>query len=41
MLGVRERTDKIVRELVLDDLRPFVPLMIDKSSNRSITKQRP
>jgi transposase len=29
MLGVRERTDKIVRELVLDDPAPFVPLEID------------
>jgi hypothetical protein len=30
ILGVRERTDKIVRELVLDDPAPLVPLMIDK-----------
>jgi len=30
ILGVRERTDKIVRELVLDDPAPFVPLIIDK-----------
>src|SRR5215467_5033598 len=34
ILGVRERTDKIVRELVLDDPAPFVPLMIDKSGKQ-------
>jgi hypothetical protein len=28
ILGVRERTDKLVRELVLDDPAPFVPLVI-------------
>ena len=27
ILGVRERTDKLVRELVLDDPAPFVPLV--------------
>ena len=30
ILGVRERTDKLVRELVLDDPAPFVPLTINK-----------
>jgi transposase len=30
ILGVRERTDKLVRELVLDDPSPFVPLLINK-----------
>jgi hypothetical protein len=34
ILGVRERTDKIVRELVLDDPAPLVPLMIDKSGKQ-------
>ena len=30
ILGVRERTDKLVRELVLDDPAPFVPLVMSK-----------
>jgi hypothetical protein len=30
ILGVRERTDKLVRELVLDHPAPFVPLVIKK-----------
>ena len=30
ILGVRERTDKVVRELVLDDPAPFVPLTMKK-----------
>src|SRR5882724_9801836 len=30
ILGVRERSDKLVRKLVLDDPAPFVPLVIDK-----------
>jgi len=34
ILGVRERSDKIVRELVLDDPAPLVPLMIDKSGKQ-------
>jgi len=29
-LGVRERTDKRVRELVLDDPAPFVPFFLTK-----------
>ena len=28
ILGVRERSDKLVRELVLDDSAPFVPLVV-------------
>jgi hypothetical protein len=27
ILGVRERTDKLVRDLVLDDPAPFVPFV--------------
>ncbi|HEY7242834.1 MAG TPA: hypothetical protein VH678_03010 [Xanthobacteraceae bacterium] len=30
ILGVRERSDKLVRELVLDDSAPFVPLVMKK-----------
>jgi transposase len=30
ILGVRERSDKLVRDLVLDDPAPFVPLTISK-----------
>jgi hypothetical protein len=30
LLGVRERSDKLVRERVLEDQAPFVPLVIDK-----------
>jgi transposase len=30
ILGVRERSDKLVRELVLDDPAPFVPLLMSK-----------
>jgi len=30
ILGVRERSDKLVRELVLDDRTPFVPLVMTK-----------
>ena len=30
ILGVRERSDKLVRELVLNDVGPFVPLMVSK-----------
>src|SRR5262245_47715749 len=40
ILGVRERTDKIVRELVLDDPAPFVPLMIDKSGKSFPSRAR-
>jgi hypothetical protein len=30
ILGVRERTDKLVREVVRSDAAPFVPLVIEK-----------
>src|SRR3984957_6691380 len=30
ILGVRERTDKLVRELVLDDPAPFIPFVLTK-----------
>ena len=30
ILGVRERTDKLARDLVLDDPAPFVPLVLTK-----------
>ena len=30
ILGVRERNDKLVRELVLDDRAPFIPLVLTK-----------
>jgi len=30
ILGVRERTDKLVRELVLDDPAPFAPLVVSR-----------
>ena len=30
ILNVRERSDKLVRELVLNDVGPFVPLMVSK-----------
>ena len=30
ILGVRERADKLVRDLVLDDPAPFVPLVLTK-----------
>ena len=30
ILGVRERNDKLVRELVLDDAAPFIPLVLTK-----------
>src|SRR5262245_50562999 len=34
ILGVRERTDKLVRELVLDDPAPFVPLVVSKTGKQ-------
>jgi hypothetical protein len=30
ILGVRERTDKLVRDVVLNDAAPFVPLVVEK-----------
>ena len=35
ILGVRERSDKLVRELVLDDAAPFVPLAINKRGKQT------
>jgi hypothetical protein len=35
ILGVRERTDKLVRELVLNDPAPFVPLVISKRGKQT------
>jgi Transposase DDE domain len=35
ILGVRERTDKLVRELVLDDPAPFVPLTLKKRGKQA------
>src|SRR4029077_2828469 len=35
ILGVRERSDKLVRELVLDDPAPFVPLLMRKRGKES------
>ena len=40
VLGVRERTDKLVRELVLDDPAPFVPFVLIKRGARSTTRPR-
>ena len=41
ILGVRERTDKLVRELVLDDPAPFVPLTLTKRGKETTTRPRP
>ena len=30
ILGVRERTDKLVRDVVLNDAAPLVPLIVEK-----------
>ncbi len=45
VLGVRERTDKLVRELVLDDPAPFVPFILNTAveilrvdSNRAFSR---
>src|ERR1700750_788573 len=35
ILGVRERSDKLVRELVLEDAAPFVPLAINKAGRQT------
>jgi transposase len=35
ILGVRERSDKLVRELVLEDAAPFVPLVINKRGKQT------
>ena len=35
ILGVRERSDKLVRETVLDDQAPFTPLLIERASGET------
>jgi hypothetical protein len=35
ILGVRERSDKLVRELALEDAAPFVPLAINKRGKQT------
>jgi hypothetical protein len=35
ILGVRERTDKLVREVVLNDAAPFVPLSVEKRGRQT------
>jgi hypothetical protein len=35
VLGVRERTDKRVREVVLDDPKPFVPLLVQRQGGET------
>ena len=35
LLGVRERSDKLVRELVLEDAAPFVPLAMNKRGKQT------
>jgi Transposase DDE domain len=40
LLGVRERTDKLVRELVLADPAPVAPLVMSKRPRRSTTRSR-
>ena len=35
ILGVRERSDKLVRETVLDDPAPFTPLLIERASGET------
>jgi hypothetical protein len=47
ILGVRERTDKLVRDVVLNDTAPFVPLIVEKRgrdidySAKAVTLGRP
>jgi len=41
ILGVRERTDKLMRELVLDDGAPFAPLVKTKRAKKPLTKPTP
>jgi len=40
ILGVRERSDKLVRELVLDDPAPFLPLVMQKRGKEIDTRPR-
>ena len=35
VLGVRERTDKRVREVVLDDPKPFAPLLVERQGGET------
>ena len=35
LLGVRERSDKLVRDVVLNDIAPFVPLTIEKRGRQT------
>jgi len=35
VLGVRERSDKLVRKLVLEDEKPFTPLLIDRRAGET------
>ena len=35
VLGVRERSDKLVRELVLDDEKPMTPLLIERQAGET------
>jgi Transposase DDE domain len=35
ILGARERTDKLVRKVVLDDPKPFVPLLIERQRGKT------
>jgi transposase len=35
VLGVRERSDKLVRELVLEDEKPLTPLLIERASGET------
>jgi hypothetical protein len=35
VLGVRERTEKLVRKLVLDDSRPFTPLLVERAQGET------
>ena len=34
ILGVRERTDSLVRKIVLDDKKPFVPLLVPRANDK-------
>ena len=40
ILGVRERSDKLVRELVLDDPTPFVPFTMSKRGKQLTSRPR-
>jgi hypothetical protein len=35
VLGVRERTDRLVRRIVLEDTRPFTPLLIERAAGET------